>query len=55
VITEDQAREALLEYIAAQCCWGKGAAQKLTFKNLQSSTSYHVSISVVFLLTNNSA
>ncbi|XP_048747814.2 protein SSUH2 homolog [Ostrea edulis] len=41
VISEETARQALLEYAAQQCCWGKGSAEKLTFKQLQSSTSYH--------------
>lgn len=41
VISEDTARQALLEHVAQQCCWGKGAAEKMTIKELQSSTSYH--------------
>ncbi|XP_062584371.1 protein SSUH2 homolog [Saccostrea cucullata] len=41
VISEETARQALLEHVSQQCCWGKGAAEKLTFKELQSSTSYH--------------
>ncbi|KAK3101238.1 hypothetical protein FSP39_002029 [Pinctada imbricata] len=41
VITEDSARQALVEYVTAQCCWGTGAAKKLTIKNMVSSTSYH--------------
>lgn len=41
VITEATARQALVDYVQTQCCWGKGAASKLEFKNLASSTSYH--------------
>lgn len=41
VISEDTARQSLLEHVGQQCCWGKGAAEKMTIKELQSSTSYH--------------
>jgi hypothetical protein len=43
VISEETARQALLDHVAEHCCWGKDAAEKLTFNELLSSTSYHVS------------
>nr|XP_022287873.1 protein SSUH2 homolog isoform X1 [Crassostrea virginica]XP_022287874.1 protein SSUH2 homolog isoform X2 [Crassostrea virginica]XP_022287875.1 protein SSUH2 homolog isoform X2 [Crassostrea virginica] len=41
VISEETARQALIELVERNCCWGKGAAKSLTFQELQSSTSYH--------------
>lgn len=41
VISEDTARQALLEHVGQQCCWGKSAAQKMTIKELKRSPSYH--------------
>ena len=46
VINEDQAREALLEYVAEQCCYGSGAAKDMTFRDLKSSSAFHVSTTV---------
>lgn len=43
VISEDTARQALVEVVSEQCCWGTGTAKSLTFETLQPSTSYHVS------------
>lgn len=51
VISEDTARQALLEHVAQQCCWGKGAAEKMTIKELQSSTSYHVSLWIYIFIS----
>lgn len=40
-ISEDTVRQALQEHVGQQCCWGKGAAQKMTIKELKWSPSYH--------------
>ena len=42
-ITEQEAREALIELVADHCCYGKGAAQDLSFNDLKSSSAFHVS------------
>ena len=42
VINEDQAREALLQYVAQNCCYGSGAAKNMTFRDLKSSSAFHV-------------
>ncbi|KAJ8301863.1 hypothetical protein KUTeg_020850 [Tegillarca granosa] len=41
VISEVAARQALLEKVAEECCWGRKAAEQLKFTKLESSTSYH--------------
>ena len=46
VITEDQARQALLEHVAQNCCYGKGAAKELTFLDLKSTSAFHVCFTV---------
>lgn len=43
VISEDTARQALVEFVSKQRCWGTGTAKNLTFEKLQPSHSYHVS------------
>ena len=40
-ITEQEAREALIEFVADHCCYGKGAAQDLNFNDLKSSSAFH--------------
>ena len=42
-IQEEEAREALLGFIAENCCYGKGAAQELKFTDLRHSSAFHVS------------
>ena len=42
-IREEEAREALLAFVAENCCYGKGAAEELSFKDLQHSSAFHVS------------
>lgn len=53
VITEDTARQALIEFVSKQTCWGTGTAKSLTFEKLQSSTSYHVSLFSTKIKTSN--
>ena len=43
VISEDEAREALLSEVATHCCYGKGAARELVFTNITPSSAFHVS------------
>ncbi|KAL5015046.1 hypothetical protein ScPMuIL_009316 [Solemya velum] len=40
-ITEKEARESLLHFVAENCCYGKGAAEELTFQDLKSSSAFH--------------
>ena len=42
VISEDEAREALLEYIGQRCCYGKRAAREFVFANINPSSAFHV-------------
>uniref|UniRef100_A0A8W8IYX5 Protein SSUH2-like protein n=1 Tax=Magallana gigas TaxID=29159 RepID=A0A8W8IYX5_MAGGI len=42
VISEDTARQALVEFVSKQRCWGTGTAKNLTFEKLQPSHSYHI-------------
>ena len=43
-IQEEEAREALLGFVAEHCCYGKGAALDLKFTELIHSSAFHVSI-----------
>ena len=40
---EEEAREALLEFVAENCCYGRGAAEELKFTDLRHSSAFHVS------------
>ena len=42
-ITEEEARTALLEYVAEHYCYGKGAAEKMQIRNVRPSNALHVS------------
>ncbi len=42
-ISENKAREALLRECRNHCCYGKGAAESLTFDNITSTSAFHVS------------
>ena len=42
VINEDQAREALMQYVSQHCCYGSGAAKNMKFRDLKSSSAFHV-------------
>jgi hypothetical protein len=41
-VTEDQARQALLEHVSQNCCYGKAAAQELVFTSIDLSNAFHV-------------
>ncbi|CAI8044249.1 Protein SSUH2 homolog, partial [Geodia barretti] len=40
-ISEEEAREALLETVSAHCCYGKSAAREFIFTNITSSSAFH--------------
>ena len=42
-ISEVEAREALLEYVNSQCCYGKGAAENMDIVKITSWNALHVS------------
>ncbi|XP_060604366.1 protein SSUH2 homolog isoform X2 [Ruditapes philippinarum] len=43
-IDENEARQALLEFVAENCCYGKGAAESLQFKDLVHSSAFHYTL-----------
>lgn len=45
-ITEEEAREALLEFVAQNKCYGKGAAEKMQMNNIAPRNALHVSSEV---------
>lgn len=44
IITEEQAREAMLQFVSEHCCYGKLPAQEMTIKDINPSNSYHYSL-----------
>lgn len=42
-ISEEEAREALLAFVAENCCYGKGAAEKMIMNLIVPSNALHVS------------
>jgi len=44
-VTEDEARDALLSYVAEHCCFGKGAAKDMEIEDITPSSAYHYNIS----------
>lgn len=40
-ISEDQARDALLAFVAENCCYGKKAAKDMDIKDIAQSSAYH--------------
>lgn len=44
-ISEEQARDALLAFVAEHCCFGKKAAEDMEIKDITPSSAYHVSMS----------
>ena len=43
-LDEDDAREALLEYVSQHCCYGKGAAEKMELLNISSTSALHYTL-----------
>ncbi|XP_015771956.1 PREDICTED: protein SSUH2 homolog, partial [Acropora digitifera] len=44
IITEEQAREAMFQFVSEHCCYGKLPAQEMTIKDINPSNSYHYSL-----------
>ena len=42
-VSEEEARDALLSYVAEYCCFGKGAARDMEIEDVTASSAYHVS------------
>ena len=42
-MSEEEARDALLSYVAEHCCFGKGAARDMEIEDVTASSAYHVS------------
>ena len=49
-ISEDQARDALLAFVAENCCYGKKAAKDMDIKDIAQSSAYHVSAEIMFTI-----
>lgn len=43
-ISEDQARDALLAFVAENCCYGKKAAKDMDIKDIAPSSAYHYNL-----------
>jgi len=43
-ITEDQARDAMLQFVSEHCCYGKAPAQEMVIKDVIPSSAYHYSL-----------
>uniref|UniRef100_A0A8W8LMQ9 Uncharacterized protein n=1 Tax=Magallana gigas TaxID=29159 RepID=A0A8W8LMQ9_MAGGI len=43
-ITEQDARESLLNFVSQHCCYGKGAAEDLKFLDLKSTSAFHYTL-----------
>lgn len=44
VVTEEEARNALLSHVAEHCCYGSAAARELLFRDLRSSSAFHYTL-----------
>ena len=49
VINEDQAREALLQYVAQNCCYGSGAAKKYDLQRFEVFISFPCMNAMIYL------
>ncbi|XP_065830372.1 protein SSUH2 homolog [Oscarella lobularis] len=43
-VTEDQARQALLDHVAQHCCYGKKPARDLVFNSIAPSSAFHYTL-----------
>jgi len=43
-ISEDEARECLVDYVSKKCCYGKSAAKKMKMKDIISSSALHYTL-----------
>ena len=42
-LSEEDVREALLEFVASNCCYGKGAAREMNITQVLATNAFHVS------------
>ena len=42
VVSEQEARTALLNLVADHCCWGKAAARNMNITKIASTSAFHV-------------
>uniref|UniRef100_T1JCR7 Uncharacterized protein n=1 Tax=Strigamia maritima TaxID=126957 RepID=T1JCR7_STRMM len=43
-LNENQAREAILNFVSEHCCYGKLVAETMIFQSIENSSAFHVSI-----------
>eukprot|EP00118_Oscarella_pearsei_P015868 m.146802 g.146802 ORF g.146802 m.146802 type:complete len:172 (+) comp38454_c0_seq5:52-567(+) len=43
-VTEDQARQALLDHVSQHCCYGKSPARDLIFNSISPSSAFHYTL-----------
>ena len=43
-ITDDQARDAMFQFVSEHCCYGKAPAQEMVIKDIVPSSAYHVGL-----------
>ena len=46
-ITDAQAKDALVEFVSQNCCYGSSPADDMEIKDMKSSSAYHVSRSLL--------
>lgn len=51
VISEQQARSALLELCSAKCCYGSKAAEQMSITHMNSTSAFHVRFSLKYRTT----
>ena len=42
-ITDDQARDAMIQFVSENCCYGTAPAREMVIKDVIPSSAYHVS------------
>jgi hypothetical protein len=45
-LTEEEAKQALAQFVSEHCCYGSGPVKNLTISNMQSSNTYRVNFLV---------
>ncbi|XP_005089285.1 protein SSUH2 homolog [Aplysia californica] len=43
-ISEEEARDALIQFVSEHCCYGKGPAEEMKFNDLNSSSAFHYTL-----------
>lgn len=52
MISEQQARSALLELCSSKCCYGSKAAQQMSIRHMNSTSAFHVRFSLSHVQNN---